>query len=87
MGLHALSYRDFGRQWIGNWAIFCASLHAHTSNPQADQLRNLLMSAPYEQVTVPVPEVFQYGVYHMKPRGFIYRLVFYGGLWCTLSQF
>jgi hypothetical protein len=75
----ALAYRDFGRAYIGEWRVFCATLHSREPAPNWDNLRNMLSAAVYQSMPVPVPDVFQYGVHHTHPVGFIYQLVFYQG--------
>lgn len=77
--VHALSYRDFGRLYIGDWGIFCASLTSKEPNPRADRLRGQFMSLEYKPSEVPVGEVFHYGICRLEPAGFVYRLVFYEG--------
>jgi hypothetical protein len=77
--VHALSCRDFGRTYIGEWHVFCASLGSRRPTPDWDNLRNILSNVPYQPVPVPVPEVFEYGIHLTHPVGFIYRLIFYGG--------
>ena len=82
--VHALAFRDFGREYIGEWRIFCATLRSSTDTPIEriaawDSLRSLLKSAAFTPMAVPQPEVFSYGVHKMRGGGFIYRLVFYGG--------
>lgn len=74
---HALAYRDFGRDYIGEWRILCATLHSKTPAPKWDHFRQMLMAASFEPVATPEPEVFAYGIHGMHPIGFIYRLVFY----------
>ncbi len=76
---HALAYRDFGRQYLGDWRVFCATLRSQKPTPDWDKLRRALAGAAYEPVVTPQPDVFEYGIHRTKPIGFIYRLVFYGG--------
>lgn len=76
---HALAYRDFGRQYLGDWRVFCATLRSQKPTPDWDNLRSLLTGAAYEPVVTPQPEVFEYGIHRTRPAGVIYRLVFYGG--------
>jgi hypothetical protein len=77
--VHALSYRDFGRQYIGDWGIFCASLASKKPYPPAERLCSQFMSLKYEPRDVPVPEVFSYSVCHLQDRGFVYGMIFYEG--------
>jgi hypothetical protein len=76
---HALAYRDFGREYVGLWRVFCSSLHPDRPSPQRDRLRGMLDGARYINIPTPVPAVFTYGIHRMRPRGFIYKFVFYGG--------
>jgi len=82
--VHALACRDFGRRYIGQWRIFCATLRSPEDAPPEnvanwDQLRRTLEAVPYTSVAVPEPEVFSYGIGRLNGGGFVYRLVFYGG--------
>ena len=82
--VHALSYRDFGRQYIGQWRVFCATLRSPADVPPEnvakwDRRRRTLETVPYTSVEVPEPEVFSYGIGRLDDGGFAYRLVFYGG--------
>jgi hypothetical protein len=76
---HALAYRDFGRPYLGDWQVFCATLRSRKPAPDWDDFRKLLGGGAYEPVVTPHPEVFEYGIHRTKPIGLIYRLVFYGG--------
>lgn len=81
---HALAYRDFGRDYIGTWNIFCASLRSSPDFPPKgvknwNGFRAMLGAVTYSNVSTPQPEVFSYGVYKMTDWGFICRSVFYGG--------
>lgn len=75
---HALSYRDFGRQFIGEWRVFCASLKSKAPTPRWNKLRKLVEGGGYDIVKTPYPDVFEYGIHETNPHGFIYRMVFYG---------
>jgi hypothetical protein len=77
--VHALSWRDFRRAYIGEWHVFCATLGSLRPLPDWDNLRRFLHDAVYEPIKVPAPEVFEHGIHRTNPVGFIYRLVFYGG--------
>ncbi len=76
---HALAYREFGRQYLGDWHVFCATLRSRKPTPDWDNLRTMLTGAAYEPVVTAHPDVFEYGIHRTKPVGFIYRLVFYEG--------
>jgi hypothetical protein len=76
---HALAYRDFGRECIGNWGIFCSTLRSWEPTPDWDRLGSMLSSAEYAIVATPYADVFTYGIHETAPTGFIYRLIFYGG--------
>jgi hypothetical protein len=45
---HALAYRAFGRKFIGEWRVFCASLKSKTPTPEVDRIRELVASGAYE---------------------------------------
>lgn len=76
---HALAFRDFGRNYMGEWRVFCATLHSETPEPKWDGRRAMLVAAPFEPIGTPQPEVFAYGIHRMQPAGFVYRMVFYEG--------
>ena len=74
---HALAYRDFGREYIGQWHVFCATLLSRTPAPKWNDLRNMLMSAQFEPIATPKPDVFAYAIHRTEPVGVIYRLTLY----------
>jgi hypothetical protein len=75
---HGLSYRDFGRAYIGQWRVFCATLRSERPTPGWDAFREMVCRGAYEEVAVPVPQVFAYAIHRMDA-GFIYRMTFYEG--------
>lgn len=77
--VHALAFRDFGRTFIGEWHIFCATLLSRRPTRDWDKLRHTLAGARYDTVSTPAPDVFQYGIRKTHPIGFICRLTFYAG--------
>jgi hypothetical protein len=74
--VHALAFRDFGRAYIGEWNVFCATLLSKTQAPEWDKFRGMLFSVTFEPLRAAQPDVFAYGIHRMD-FGFIYRLVFY----------
>jgi hypothetical protein len=74
----ALSYRDFGPQYKGEWRVFCATLLSRVSAPEWDSFRNMVSGVRFSAKATPDPDIFTYGV-HILDVAFIYRLVFYEG--------
>jgi hypothetical protein len=75
---HALACRDFGREFIGEWRVFCATLRSRVPTPKWDKLRTMVGSGDYMQIPTPHEDVFHYGIHKTNPHGFIYRMTFYG---------
>jgi hypothetical protein len=75
---HALAYRDFGREFIGEWRVHCSTLRSKDPAPKWRKFRRLVESGAYNTIETPYGEVFTLGIHKTKPHGFIYRMVFYG---------
>jgi hypothetical protein len=73
----ALAYRDFGRDYQGDWRVFCASLGSEELSPEWEAFRRMLAALAFTSATVPQPDVFTYGT-QTRDAAFVYRLVFYG---------
>jgi hypothetical protein len=76
---HALAFRDFGRQYHGDWRIVFPRLGSTAPTPEFDRLRSVLDAAVCNPIPTPHSGVFTYGVQQMEPAGLLLRLVFYCG--------
>lgn len=92
---HGLASRDFGRTYIGNWHIFCATLrHTEEAFPgdieKWRNLQNLLRQGVFTEMQTSEPDIFRYAVHRPSDRGLVYRLTFYGGFivyaWPVLAR-